>query len=584
MNNWKPFKYEYMGAIPNKVWVTDGENIALFKPDSEKNESIIEYETYRLAESLDIPCAKTERVNMFGVEGTLSHNFKTDPGIIYCPADSLYIKSGGFTYESKDTNENSLGRLSKLSMEAVKEMPSVEDSVVKMLFLDCLVSNRDRHGNNWELMMNKEAEVIGLAPLFDHGMSFENSFSADFDYCMVPWADGEMELKHFDMFEKLSREYPDNIEGLLLKCSEVELNDFAAGRFAVMKEIYERVNNKKIETPVKNTGKTNSSNVKANTTGVSDYIPRIKTVPITRLAEDYGLTVVRKTNKYLSIKEHDSVIIDTEKNCFWRNSVFTGKGSGGAGSCIDFAMEFGGYTTAKDAIRGISEAYGIERSKNGAIPSPRLPVPRADTKTAEDINKKVVKELALPPMGKDSKAIFGYLVNERKIDLDVVRYMHAKKMLYEDDKKNCVFVSNKFACVRGTSTKNRFVGDIAGSDYNECFYMRCRSDNKTLVVSESVIDSMSLMSHFKNTGEKYTNYNYLALCGTNKLQALFNHLERDKNIDKVLLAFDNDEGGLNALEAAKEELKNRGYNGIVVEFLPPQGKDWNEFHVNNFSD
>jgi len=55
-------------------------------------------------------------------------------------------------------------------------------------------------------------------------------------------------------------------------------------------------------------------------------------------------------------------------------------------------------------------------------------------------------------------------------------------------------------------------------------------------------------------------------------------VERDKNIDTVLLAFDNDEGGLRTLTAAKEGLAERGYSGKIVEFLPLECKDWNDFH------
>ena len=43
-------------------------------------------------------------------------------------------------------------------------------------------------------------------------------------------------------------------------------------------------------------------------------------VRIEDFAERYfGFSIVRK-GKYLSLKEHDSVIIDPSRNCFWRNS------------------------------------------------------------------------------------------------------------------------------------------------------------------------------------------------------------------------------------------------------------------------
>lgn len=42
-------------------------------------------------------------------------------------------------------------------------------------------------------------------------------------------------------------------------------------------------------------------------------------IPIADIAREMGFSVVKK-GRYLSLKEHDSVIIDTERNCFWRNS------------------------------------------------------------------------------------------------------------------------------------------------------------------------------------------------------------------------------------------------------------------------
>jgi hypothetical protein len=105
--------------------------------------------------------------------------------------------------------------------------------------------------------------------------------------------------------------------------------------------------------------------------------------------------------------------------------------------------------------------------------------------------------------------------------------------------------------------------------------MRCNSTANTLVVTEGVIDQMSVMSLFSMLDERYTNYCYLSLCGTGKLPALY--LERDSSITTVFLALNNDEAGLSAMEADKGGLAERGINVEVVDFLPPEGKDWNDF-------
>ena len=63
-------------------------------------------------------------------------------------------------------------------------------------------------------------------------------------------------------------------------------------------------------------------------------------ISIVDYASSIGFTPVRK-GKYYSLKEHDSIIIDTHKNVYWQNSISGyGKCIGEMGSIIDFAMKF----------------------------------------------------------------------------------------------------------------------------------------------------------------------------------------------------------------------------------------------------
>ena len=163
------------------------------------------------------------------------------------------------------------------------------------------------------------------------------------------------------------------------------------------------------------------------------------------------------------------------------------------------------------------------------------------------------------------------------IDHSVVRYFIAKKMLYQEAAHgNCVFVSHKFGCMRSTGGK-RFAIDLAGCDYNECFFFRPSNAAHTLVVSESVIDIMSIMTHFVREKKRYTEYCYLALAGTNKLPSLFYHLRHEKDIDHIMLAFDNDDAGRAAMEAALDGLQNIDFSGTVEIFTSPSEKDWNDY-------
>lgn len=303
------------------------------------------------------------------------------------------------------------------------------------------------------------------------------------------------------------------------------------------------------------------------------FIDEIKAVPITDYAQRCGYTLVRKGGRYVSLREHDSVMIDTYKNCFWRNSVFRKGLPGGAGSIIDFAMEFMGYDRNK-ALRELALIYNIS---SDAEPKerPYTPVPKP-----VEPPKREVGDLELPTKADNNKIAFRYLLKDRKIDISVIRYFLAKKMLYQDaDHDNCVFVSHKFACVRSTGGK-RFAIDVRGCDYNECFFFRPKKEARTLVVAESVIDIMSIMTQFVREKKRYTDYCYLALAGTNKLPSLFYHLEKEADINHIMLAFDNDAAGQAAQIAACEGIVEMGYTGDIEIFTAPAGKDWNDYIKN----
>lgn len=55
------------------------------------------------------------------------------------------------------------------------------DYVDRMIAVDYIILNRDRHGANIEVLRNPRARTIRLAPLFDHGLSLLYSCSTDED-------------------------------------------------------------------------------------------------------------------------------------------------------------------------------------------------------------------------------------------------------------------------------------------------------------------------------------------------------------------------------------------------------------------
>lgn len=289
-------------------------------------------------------------------------------------------------------------------------------------------------------------------------------------------------------------------------------------------------------------------------------------ISIVDYASSIGFTVVRK-GKFYSLKEHDSIMIDPYKNVYWQNSIpGYGRCIGEKGSIIDFIMRFDNMSL-----------YEVIRQFEGEIPN--------DSQCHVRKEKRVFSQtMKLPEKDTNMRKVFAYLIKTRKINQKVVQFLVDNKMLYQDLNGNCVFVSydikNKnipvFACRRGTNTYKPFYGDVEGCDYSQCFYVD--NESNEIVVTESVIDAMSIMTMINN----HKKYNYLALAGVGKWEAIKTYLDKGK-IKKIIIATDNDkkndnQGGIPCAQLICSYVKEN-YPDMERKWkLPPAkyGKDWND--------
>lgn len=295
-------------------------------------------------------------------------------------------------------------------------------------------------------------------------------------------------------------------------------------------------------------------------------LDRIKSeIRITDYAQRMGYTLI-KVGRYYSLAEHDSVRIDDDKNCFWRNSRFAmgQKAHTAAGSIIDFVMHFEN-KDFKSALETLS-GYSI----GNYTPQTHAPTPKPEKKKVP---------FALPPKGANNLKAINYLVNVRGIDKDIVSEHILKKTIYQDNCNNAVFVGYNahgkadFACLRGTYSEKRFVKDIEGCNYDNCIFIN--NNSNSLVVTESIIDALSYMSVLKANGINYNGYNYNALSGTGKIAAVLNNLKAHSNINAVIIAMDNDKGGKEAGKRLETMLKESEWNGRILKHYPNY-QDWNE--------
>lgn len=308
----------------------------------------------------------------------------------------------------------------------------------------------------------------------------------------------------------------------------------------------------------------------------SDIYDTIKReVQITDYAALHGFSV-RRIGTYYTLQEHDSVRIDPGRNCFWRNSgidpvTHKAMGDNVSGSVIDFAALFVHDGSLHETLKELQ----------GMVHIPDFTQPPAREKAIKPQRERDKKSLQenLPPRGTNMRRAYAYLTKSRYIDQDVVQDFVNKKMLYQDIKGNCVFVAYddngnpNFATFRGTLTDRRFLGDVPGNDYKRDFYINNGSDK--LIVTESVIDAMSVMSILKGQGIDYHEYDYLAMAGTGKSEALLFHLQETPK-KEVLLSLDHDVGGIAGMAEVSEKIGELGQEVKVTFHIPDiEQKDWN---------
>lgn len=286
-------------------------------------------------------------------------------------------------------------------------------------------------------------------------------------------------------------------------------------------------------------------------------IDQIKRISIVDYAEEIGFHPY-KIGHYYSLKEHDSVRIDPDKNIFVQNST------GAGGSVIDFAMTFQGM----DLKRAIRTLGG--KTATGSVQERKDPDP--------ETRKEKIGDLKLPEKDSTMKNIFAYLIKTRGIDQTIVQEMVQRKALYQDIHKNCVFVSRDdsgkpvFACIRGTNTYKKFVADAFGCDYSYGLFLPNGGDR--LIVTESAIDAMSIMDLLEIGGTDHKAYDYLALSGCGKTEVIETHL-RNHYYRIVDLCLDNDEAGRKAAKALSVRIKEISKAAVYTE-LPGNEKDYND--------
>lgn len=192
---------------------------------------------------------------------------------------------------------------------------------------------------------------------------------------------------------------------------------------------------------------------------------------------------------------------------------------------------------------------------------------------AEPKPHKEKKPFEMPPRNSNMRRVYGYLLNGRGIDRDVLNAFVHKGLIYESaDYHNAVFVgldnTGKPVHVhkRGTVSHNGFKGNVESSIPEYSFHWIGTSDK--VFFMEAPIDMLSYISLHKQGWEQH---NYAAGCGVSDL-VLFQMIKDHPHIKTAVLCVDNDEAGHKAINRIRPKLEEIG---IACETDLSVLKDWN---------
>lgn len=175
-SQWEEYNGNSMGSgRSEKIWLTYGDKIGLFKFPKQATDGTITYEhiseklAYDIATLLDIPCAKIDIGTYNGRYGSMSYRINKDNEILM----------EGIAFISKIYADYDIDKLYDPKHNIYYSLPMIfpiikalkcEEEFFQMMIFDALIGNSDRHHSNWAVVVSFDYN-IRFSPLYDNGSS-----------------------------------------------------------------------------------------------------------------------------------------------------------------------------------------------------------------------------------------------------------------------------------------------------------------------------------------------------------------------------------------------------------------------------
>lgn len=307
----------------------------------------------------------------------------------------------------------------------------------------------------------------------------------------------------------------------------------------------------------------NAKNSKGGNKAVSYFskedIAKARKLDLLTYLENYEPDeLVRVSGNVYCTRTHDSLKISNGMWMWWS------RGFGGR-SALDYLVK----------VQGLSVYEAVERilGKSYCLPSTTIKQEKTEPKM-----------LSLPEKADNNDKIIAYLTR-REISKTIIDYCIENGLIYQSkEMNNVVFVGYdeshkaRYAAVRGTG-KNRFIGDVSGSDKAFSFRMD-NNDSDTLHVFEGAIDLLSYATFSFQQGLDFKSLNLLSLSGVSNGNptkipiAIKSFLDIHENIKRIHFHFDRDIAGRKAARILTDMLSP--VFEVKSSFVPV-GKDVNDY-------
>lgn len=156
-------------GVLSKAWYVDEKNVRyLVKGNTENTlEPYSEVIASRIAHILDIPCVEYRLVNADKFKDVKGYGGKH---FSICKDFMQNIKGQNLSF-SLYLNSTSEKKIDDYWWYTIMYRDKFDiNFIFKMLIFDAFIGNKDRHLNNWDVVIDEYGKIL-FAPLFDHGLS-----------------------------------------------------------------------------------------------------------------------------------------------------------------------------------------------------------------------------------------------------------------------------------------------------------------------------------------------------------------------------------------------------------------------------